>query len=292
MRNKKLRANALLLLTALIWGMAFVAQRKGMDAVSPFTFNGTRSLIGGLVLLPCIRFLDKGKSAKWPILAGVLCGIVLFLGSTLQQHGIVTSSAGKAGFITALYIIMVPVFGIFVKRHIPWAVWAGVLLSICGMYLLCGGNGFSIEAGDIYLLLGSVSFALHILIIDYFAPKVDCVRMSCIQFFVAGILSTIAMFVFETPRLGDIVSAGVPILYAGVLSCGVAYTLQTVAQKDTDPASAALICSLESVFALIGGVLIMGEKFTSRELWGCLIIFVAILLAQLPILQDRKVEKK
>lgn len=288
MKSKKLRANAMLLLTAFIWGMSFVAQRKGMESVSPFTFNATRCIIGGLVLIPCIRFLDKGAPGKWPILGGIVCGFVLFLASTMQQHGLVTSTAGKSGFITALYIVMVPIFGVFLKKRAAWSVWLGAVLAVYGMYLLCVTESFKIEVGDLYLLLGSVFFAFHILVIDYFAPHVDCVRMSCLQFLTCGVLSAVSMWIFETPTWGGVLDAGLPILYAGVLSCGVAYTLQTVAQKNTDPASVALICSLESVFALLGGWLFMHEDFTGREILGCVITFAAILLSQIPTIQYRK----
>ncbi|MBQ7032101.1 MAG: DMT family transporter [Clostridia bacterium] len=295
MQNKKMRANLLLLLAAFIWGMAFVAQSSGMETCGPFLFNGVRMLIGGLVLLPVISLMDKksGKSreeCKWPLAGGICCGLVLFAASSLQQLGIVGSGAGKAGFITALYVVLVPVFGLFFRKKTSIVTWLSVVLALFGMYLLCmDSTSFSVSKGDALLLGCAILFTVHIIVIDRFAPQVDCVRMSCLQFFVTGFCALVAAFLTEEIRLSYITASLVPILYTGILSSGVAYTLQILAQKDTDPTSAALICSLESVFALLGGWLLMGESFTARELWGCLITFGAILLSQLPILQNRKV---
>lgn len=295
MQNKKTRANLLLLLAAFIWGMAFVAQSSGMETCGPLLFNGVRMLLGGLVLLPVIALLDK-KSAqpregrRWPFFGGLCCGLVLFAASSLQQFGIQDSGAGKAGFITALYVVLVPVFGLFLRKKTSLATWISVALALFGMYLLCmDGSSLSVSGGDAFLLACAVLFTVHIMVIDHFAPNVDCVRMSCLQFFVAGLCALIGAILTEDIRLSHITSSALPILYTGILSSGVAYTLQILAQKDTDPTSAALICSLESAFALLGGWLLMGERFSGRELWGCLIIFGAILLSQLPILQNRKV---
>ena len=291
MNGKKLRANLFLLLTAFIWGMAIVAQRQGMENCGPFLFNAVRSGIGGLVLLPVIGFIDRKKAErqKWPLLGGLLCGFVLFAATSLQQIGIIDAGAGKAGFITALYVVLVPVFGVFIGKKTPLLAWLSVGLALFGMFLLCmDATSFSLAKSDLLLFACAVLFAVHIMVIDHFAPYVDCVRMACLQFFVVGLLSFIAALCFEEIRLSYILGAAMPILYTGVLSSGVAYTLQIVAQKDTDPASAALICSLESAFALLGGWLLMQEVFSARELLGCALTFGAILLSQFPIFHYRK----
>ena len=287
MRTKKLKANLLLLLTAFIWGMAFVAQRRGMESCGPFLFNGVRSVLGGTVLLPVIFFMDKknGKASRetaWPLLGGLCCGLALFTASSLQQIGIIDSGAGKAGFITALYVILVPVLGIFLRKKTNLKTWISVAIAIYGMYLLCMTEAtFSLGKSDILLLLCAIVFAVHIIVIDHFAPRSDCVRMACLQFYVAGILSLITAFLTEDVRMDSILSAAIPILYTGILSSGVAYTLQIVAQKDTDATSAALICSLESAFALLGGWMLLGESFSLRELIGCALTFGAIILSQI-----------
>jgi len=288
MQNKKIRANLLLLLTAFIWGMAFVAQSRGMESLGPFLFNGVRSLIGGTVLLPVIAFMDKRNPSKaptkWPLFGGLCCGLALFIASALQQLGIMDSGAGKAGFITALYVVLVPVLGVFLGKKTTFVSWFSTGIALFGMFLLCmDGASLTLARSDLLLLLCALVFAVHILIIDRFAPRVDCVRMACLQFYVSGVLSFVTALFVEEIRFTDIWSAIVPILYTGVLSSGVAYTLQIVAQKDTDPTSAALICSLESVFALLGGWLLMGESFSLRELIGCALTFGAIILSQLPI---------
>lgn len=294
MNSKKVRANLLLLLTAFIWGMAFVAQSRGMESLGPFLFNGVRSIIGGTVLLPVIAFMDKKKAPavpkKWPFLGGLCCGLALFVASSFQQLGLVDAGAGKAGFITALYVVLVPVLGIFLGKKTTFVSWLSTGIALFGMFLLCmDGASLFLAKSDLLLLLCALVFAVHILVIDRFAPHVDCVRMACLQFFVSGILALITALFVEEIRVADIWAAIVPILYTGVLSSGVAYTLQIVAQKDTDPTSAALICSLESVFALLGGWLLMHESFSLRELLGCALTFGAIILSQLPIFQYRKV---
>ncbi|MBQ7036501.1 MAG: DMT family transporter [Clostridia bacterium] len=293
MHGKKLRANFLLMLTAFIWGMAFVAQSRGMENCGPFLFNGVRSLLGAAVLLPVIAVLDKNKTdekeKKWPLLGGLACGLALFIASSLQQVGIMDSGAGKAGFITALYVVLVPVFRLFLGKKASFITWLSVGIAIFGMYLLCmDGATFSVAKSDLLLLGCAAVFAVHIIVIDHFAPSVNCVHMACLQFFVTGVLSLITAFFVEDVKLISVMDAAVPILYTGILSSGVAYTLQIVAQKDTDPTSAALICSLESVFALLGGWLLMHEGFSARELFGCGLTFGAIILSQLPIFTYRK----
>ena len=280
----------MLILTAFIWGTAFVAQSVGMDYLGPFTFNGVRSMIGGIALLPCIAFLQKinGKTEPVPgtrkdlIAGGIACGLLLFVASSLQQIGIQYTSAGKAGFITAFYIVIVPVLGIFLHKKIGWKVWTAVVMALAGLYFLCMTEKFTVGKGDILIFLCAIVFSLHILVIDYFSPKVDGVKMSCIQFFVCGIVSLPPMFLTETPRISAMLDAWMPLLYAGVLSCGVAYTLQIVGQKNVNPAIASLLLSLESCFSVLAGWAILGEKLSLRESVGCILMFAAIILAQLP----------
>lgn len=315
--SKKMRGNLMLMLTAFIWGSSFVAQKSGMDLIGPMAFNGIRTLIGGIVLIPAIMFLnnlkakrnlqspdsmaeaspeDKQKEKKLLIIGGICCGIALMIASNLQQIGIFYTTAGKAGFITALYVVLVPICGLFLGKKVRPVIWLCVLASAIGLYLLCmpaeGGFGH-INKGDLLILLCALCFTGHILIIDYFSPKVDGVKLSCIQFFVAGILSIILMFPgdpalgFDLPTLGTLLDSWLPILYAGVLSCGVAYTLQIVAQADTDPTVASMILCLESVFAVIAGMIILKESMSLREITGCIIMFAAIVVSQLPAKEER-----
>ena len=293
----------LLILTAFIWGTAFVAQSVGMDYLGPFTFNGVRSLIGGAALLPCIWFLGvlngkdtAGKDAdgkpdekasvpsgrKELVLGGIACGVLLFGASSLQQLGIQYTTAGKAGFITACYIVIVPVLGVFLGKRIGWKVWLAVAIALVGLYFLCITEKFTIGKGDVLIFVCAIVFSLHILVIDYFSPKVDGVKMSCIQFFVCGIVSLPFMFVLETPKVGAMLEGWMPLLYAGVLSCGVAYTLQIIGQKNVHPAIASLILSLESCFSVLAGWIVLGERLSAKESIGCVLMFAAIILAQLP----------
>ncbi len=291
MRTNQLKSSLLLLLTAAIWGVAFVAQSVGMDYIGPFTFNAIRSLIGGLALIPCIWLMNRekpkeenpspqGRKNLW--IGGACCGVALAVASSLQQMGIQYTSVGKAGFITALYIVIVPLLGIFLKKRVPILVWAAVALAVVGMYLLCMTDGFSIGKGDLFVMACAVCFSIHILVIDYFSPKVDGVKMSCIQFLLCGVLCAVPMLVWERPVLSQILAAWMPLLYAGVLSCGVGYTLQIVGQRNLDPTVASLILSLESVISVLAGWAILGQKLTVRELIGCVLVFCAIILAQLP----------
>ena len=312
-----MRGNLMLMLTAFIWGSSFVAQKSGMDLIGPMAFNGIRTLIGGIVLIPAIMFLnklkakrnlqspdsmaeafpeDKQKEKRLLIIGGICCGVALMIASNLQQIGIFYTTAGKAGFITALYVVLVPICGLFLGKKVRPVIWLCVLASAIGLYLLCmpaeGGFGH-INKGDLLILLCALCFTGHILIIDYFSPKVDGVKLSCIQFFVAGILSIILMFPgdpalgFDLPTLGTLLDSWLPILYAGVLSCGVAYTLQIVAQADTDPTVASMILCLESVFAVIAGMIILKESMSLREITGCIIMFAAIVVSQLPAKEER-----
>lgn len=301
-----LRQSVLLFLTAVIWGVAFVAQSAGMEYVGPFTYNGVRCILGGLVLIPCIALLDRmqqtsqdkdslirqdsitreKKDNSWSdrglLMGGICCGVILFAASNFQQFGIQYTSVGKAGFITAMYILPVPVMGLFIHKKVGFKVWVGVAFAVCGLYLLCMKNGLKLEKGDTMVLICAFIFSLHILVIDYFSPKVDGVRMSCIQFWVCGILSLVCAFLFETPDLGSIVAAWQPVCYGGIMSCGVAYTLQIVGQKDMNPTVASLILSLESVVSVIAGFLILHQTMSRRELLGCCMMVIAIVLAQLP----------
>lgn len=297
MRKTQVKNSLLLLLTATIWGVAFVAQSVGMDHVGPFTFNAVRSVIGGLVLIPCIFFLNHRKAVpKEPvspqqqveqtgtlILGGVCCGILLALASSFQQMGIQYTTVGRAGFITACYIVIVSLLGhFFLKKKCGASIWIAVALALVGLYLLCITDGFSIGKGDLLVMVCSLLFSLHILVIDYFSPKVDGVKMSCIQFFVCGFLCAIPAIFTEHIVFADILAAWAPILYAGVMSCGVAYTLQIIGQKDMNPTVASLILSLESCISVLAGWVILHQKLSARELSGCVLMFAAIILAQLP----------
>ena len=288
-----LKNSLLLLLTATIWGVAFVAQSVGMDYVGGFTFNMARSLIGSAVLLPVIWFMGRnsskkaeeaqGSSSRKDLLwGGLACGILMCLASNFQQFGIKYTTVGKAGFITACYIVLVPILGLFLKKKCSPFIWLAVAMSVAGLYLLCITDGFSIGKGDILVLICAVLFSFHILVIDYYSPKVDGVKLSCIQFLVCGILSGIPALIFEKPEMSAVLTAWQPILYAGVMSCGVAYTLQIIGQKNMNPTVASLILSLESCISVLAGWVILGQQLSAREITGCVIMFAAITLAQLP----------
>ncbi len=292
----KTKNGLILFLAAFIWGTAFVAQSVGMEYLGPFSFNGIRSFVGGISLLPCIALLDwiKGRDGgkeeeamqpevrKTLAAGGICCGLCLFAASSLQQIGIQYTTVGKAGFITAFYIVLVPVFGIFLKKKIGWKIWAAVVLALAGLYFLCITETFTIGKGDIYVLLCALIFSVHILTIDYFAPKTDGVKMACIQFIVAGVLSLPFMALFEAPTAEAVIRSAGPILYAGVMSSGVAYTLQIVGQKNMNPAVASLILSLESSISVLAGWVILGQSLSVREGAGCVMMFAAIILAQIP----------
>lgn len=300
--SKKMRSNFLLILTAFIWGTAFIAQKKGVGILAPNTFNGIRTMLGCIVLLPLIAFRSRGeaekngvppaKSRKTLIKAGIICGVLLCSAGTMQTYGLLYADAGKAGFITALYIVLVPVLGIFAGKRLKPIIVTGVVLATVGMYFLCvsGSNIFSLNRGDVLLLICAVLFSFHILAIDRFSPLVDGVKLSCIQFFVSASINLVLMFLIEKPQLSDIVSCWFPLFYAGVMSCGVAYTLQIVAQKDTDPTVASILMSMESLFALLAGIA-FGEHPTLRELTGCVLMMAAIILVQLPDKNQREAEK-
>lgn len=274
----------LLLLTAFIWGCAFVAQSAGMKYVGPFTFTAIRSYLGGLVLLPLIYFFDHTMNFKnkklW--VGGIACGIVLGIASDLQQIGIQYTTVGKAGFITALYIIIVPFLGVFLGKKLSPKIGVSVILAVIGLYLLCMTNSFSLSHGDLLVFLCAFVFAIHILVIDHYSPLVDGVKMSCIQFFTCAIMNTIPMLLFEDVTVSHILAGGAPILYAGLLSSGVGYTLQIIGQKDMNPTVASILLSMESVFSVLAGWVILGQNLSLKETIGCILMFVAIILAQLP----------
>lgn len=299
--KKELRNSLCLILTALVWGVAFVAQRQGGAAAGPYTFNCIRSFLGAAVLLPVIRLLDGHTEDKRPQtsqdkrrlwIGGILCGAVLFVASTFQQMGLYYgTTAGKAGFLTACYILLVPVLGILFGKKCRWNVWVSILAAVVGLYFLCLTEGFSFYISDVLVLLCAVCFSVHIMVIDHFSPLVDGVRMSCIQFLVCGMLGLVPMIgveILQSPggiqgwvQIFMTWDVWVPILYAGVMSCGVGYTLQIIGQNGINPAIASLLMSLESVFSVLAGMLILHETMTGREILGCVLVFAAVLFAQI-----------
>lgn len=289
--NKRFLGNSMLVLTALIWGCAFVAQSIGMDYVEPFTFSAVRSLLGATALIPVILIFDRinrkrgketGKFDKTVVTGGVISGLFLGVAINLQQIGLVYTSAGKAGFVTALYIVLVPICGIFLHKKIAPSVWISVLLATGGLYLLCINETLAINKGDIFVFLCAFAFTAQILAVDYYAPLVDGVRLSCVQFYVCGLVSLIGVVLWEHPIWADILAAWKPILYTAFLSTSVGYTLQIIAQKYTEPTIASLLMSFESVFATLAGFVILHEVLSERELFGCVIMFIAVILAQIP----------
>lgn len=310
-KTHKWRNTFFLFLTAMIWGAAFVAQSVSMDYIGPFTFIFLRSVIGGLFLIPVIIVLDgirkksQNESAdvvnsenilhieteekqrlswknKQLIEGGIVCGIFLFFANCFQQTGIQYTTVGKAGFITTFYIIIVPLIGLFFKKYCGILTWIGVVIALAGLYFLCITQKLTIQRGDALILCCSVLYAGQILAIDHYNPFVDGVKMSCIQFLTGGILGAVFMLLFENPSIAMILSATGPILYTGIMSTGVGYTLQIVGQKGLNPTVAALILSLESVFSALSGYLFLHQVLTTRELIGCALMFIAIVLAQLP----------
>ncbi len=286
-----LKSNLLLLLAAAIWGLAFVAQRVGMEHVGPFTFNGVRFALGSLSLLPLL-FYYQGKPRQAPVqssgsvvLAGVLAGLILFSAASLQQIALLYTTAGKAAFITCLYIVLVPVLGIFLKHHVGNAIWFSCILAVVGLYLLCVKESLTIGYGDFLLLAGALIWAVHILLIDYYASRVEVLKLSCYQFITCSVLSLAAALWLETITLAGLSRALMPILYGGIFSVGVAYTLQVVGQKYSPPSHAAIILSMETVFATLGGFFLLDERLGLRELAGCGLMLAGMLLTQLQSIQ-------
>ena len=298
MNKRKLKGNLLLLLAAFVWGISFIAQSKGVELVSPVAFIGVRTMIGTLVLIPVILVVDGNKRKKgipvqgWTkdlFISGILCGILLFIATILQTAGMIYTSPGKSGFITALYMVIVPFFSLFSGKKPDGAVWLSVLIAVAGLYLMCIDSSLTVNFGDILTLICAFIFSLHIITIDKFSPRVDGVKLSFMQFFVCGALGLIYIFIFEEPQLKPILDCWISIGYAGVFSCGVGYTLQIVGQKYTDPTSASILMSLESVFATLATVILValgwnltGGQLEAKEIVGCVLMFAAILLVQLP----------
>lgn len=290
MRSNWIRQNVLPVTAALIWGTAFVAQSVGAELVEAFTFNAGRSVIAFVFLLAvCLLRNGCGRgpvraAGYWKELAvsGICCGTALTVATYLQQKGLETTSSGKAGFITALYIVIVPVAGIFLKKKAPGMIWASVALAVAGLYCLCITEEFSITGGDFYVLLCAFCFSVHILVIDHFTQKVDGVEMSCVQFLTCTVLSAAGMLAMETPSPAAVAQCIWPLVYVGVFSSGVAYTLQILAQKDSNATVVSLLLSLESVFSVLAGALILGDRMSGREYFGCVLMLGAVVLAQLP----------
>lgn len=304
MKYNQMRQVVFPILAAFIWGTAFVAQDLCADSIGAFAFNATRYFIAVLALLVVILISDKLKKTKPTLtaqekkaankqlwLGGLCCGAALAIASNFQQAGLVAGTdAGKAGFITALYVVLVPVFGLFFKRKVSLPTWIAVVLSVVALYLLCIKGDFSLAPGDLLVLVCAVCFAVHILVIDHFTAYCDGVKLSCLQFLFAGIISTICMFIFEDVDFAAILSCALPLLYVGIFSCGVGYTLQILAQKDSNPTVVTILLSLESVFAVIAGAIILKQQMTVREYIGCAIMFAAVILAQIQFPTRQKAE--
>ena len=302
MKHNQVRQVVFPILAAFIWGTAFVAQDLCADSIGTFAFNATRYFIAVLALLVVIAVSDKAKKNRptptaeekkaankqlW--LGGLCCGVALAIASHFQQAGLVAGTdAGKAGFITALYVVLVPVFGLFFKRKVSLPVWIAVVCSVVALYLLCIKGDFSLAAGDLLILVCAVCFAVHILVIDHFTAYCDGVKLSCLQFLFAGIISAVCMFLFETVDFAAIWSCILPLLYVGIFSCGVGYTLQILAQKDSNPTVVTILLSLESVFAVIAGAIILHQQMTAREYIGCVVMFAAVILAQIQFPEKKK----
>ena len=303
MNQKSLRGSLMLLLGSVIWGAAFVAQRVGMDHLGPHSFNGIRMLMAGIVMIPVAVLMDKRNAGKPGAAApdpkeqrraGLTCGILLFAASTLQQMGLVTTSAGKAGFITALYVVLVPVAGwLFFRKNPGRIIWLGVAMAVTALYLLCmPAGGFTVEKGDLMLLGCAACYTVQILCVDYYAPRVNGAKLARDEFLVTGCLSLLIAVFTETMTWAGIREAAIPLLYSGIMSGAVGFTLQIFGQRDVDPTVASLLMCLESVFAVLTGALVIGERLSGRETWGCILMFSAVILAQLSPVIARKRHKK
>ena len=306
-KNKKPLGNGLLLLTALIWGTAFVFQRVGMESIEPITFNAARMALA-TIATGLVAFLTqrKGQNSsenrtaveqkqykRNTIIGGICCGCFLSLGSILQQMGLVYTTAGKAGFITAMYMLLVPIIGfVFFKKKNTWLVWLSVLLGVVGMYFLCISGELRLSYGDALVCICAVFFSCHILCCDHFARRGNPIWISAIQFATVMVISFVAAMIAEEPSVAKLVSATIPIIYCGIVSGGIGYTLQIVAQKYTDPTIASLLMSMESVFAVIAGAILLHEHMSIRELSGCVIMFAAIVLIQIPLPKGRRSVRK
>ena len=308
-RKFSVPGSVILLLAALAWGSAFVAQSLGSDSVRPFTFNGARSLLGALILVPVFLTFDRvspnpnKNNKKSLLIGGALCGVLLFMACNLQQfsisyvdtagktqeelQSIEKANIGKVAFLTALYIVLVPAFGIFMKKKVGTQVWLGVAVALIGMYFLCIKPGFTVSTGDIYAFLCAFAFAMQIIVVDEVVNKVDPIRLSCVQFLVCGVLSSVCALIFDKPALSDLLNAWAPILYMGVVSSGIAYTLQILGQARCKPVVASLVMSMESVFSAIFGFLILNQAMSTKEFIGCGLMLVAVVLAQIPAKKEK-----
>ena len=287
--KKKLYGSMCLMVGTFIWGSAFIAQSVGMDYIGPFTFQAIRCGLAVIFLLPVIFLFDRDKKSYWktwknPRLwkTGLVCGVALFIASGLQQVGLVYTTAGKAGFITAMYIVFVPILGIVFRKRPPFTAWISVALAVVGLYLLSCVGAARINQGDLLLMVCAIAFAVQITLIDRLAGTLDGLRLNCIQSLVCSLLSALVMFFTETPDMGNIISCWLPLAYAGILSMGVAYSLQIIGQRHVEPTPASLIMSLESVFAAGFGWLLLHETMTPVELIGCALVFAAVILSQIP----------
>ena len=295
MKLNSFNSKIILLVTAIIWGLAFVAQRAGMEHISPFAYNGIRFALGSLSLFPLIiwnkkrqpAIKSKIKQRSILVKAGFLTGIFLFLGSSFQQIGLVYTTAGNAGFITSLYVILVPIFGIFWKQKVNMQTWTGIILAFAGLYFLSIKEGLSLMLGDGLVFISAFFFAGHVLIIGKYAPKVNVLYLSFIQFMIASLLSIIISIIFETTTLQDVRLAIIPILYGGIMSVGVAYTLQVLGQKNVLPSHAAIILSLESLFAAAGGILILHEVITVRIILGGILMLTGVIFSQTNVFKKK-----
>ena len=304
MKHNQMRQVVFPILAAFIWGTAFVAQDMCADAIGTFTFNAARYFIAVLALLVVILISDKMKRDKPALspaekkaankqlwIGGLCCGAALAIASNFQQAGMVAGTdSGKAGFLTALYVVLVPVCGLFFKRKVSLPTWIAVVLSVVALYLLCIKGSFTLAPGDLLILVCAVCFAVHILVIDHFTATVDGVKLSCLQFLFAGIISSVCMFIFEDVDMAAILSCVMPLLYVGIFSCGVGYTLQILAQKGSNPTVVTILLSLESVFAVIAGAIILKQQMSVREYIGCAVMFIAVILAQIQFPVKKKAE--
>lgn len=299
-------SSLLLLLTAIIWGTAFVAQGAVSDVLGAFTFNAARSLIGAVFMIPVFFLMSRrgteqreriadAKGRLLTLKAGLICGLLMFVGAFFQQYGITqytaiygSTAVGKAGFITTLYVILVPILGFFFKKRVSGRIWVSVVVAVVGLYLLCVKQGFVIDLPDVYVLLCALAYAFYIIAVDAFANRINTYLFSIIQLFVCGMVSAVFMLIFEKVVLSELISQWFPIVYTGVFSSAIAFTLEAVAQKNTDPTIASLIFGLEAVFAAIAGWLLLNESMTQNEIIGCALMFIAVVLAQLPKRSKRR----
>jgi len=291
----KFKANLLLLLTAAIWGFAFVALRAGVDYIGPFTFIAIRFALGSLFLLPFIffynnKFRNKNEARKsWQV--GLLAGLILFIAVSFQQVGLKYTTAGKAAFITCLYIVLVPIMGVFLKKYITISTWLGSIFAVIGLYLLCVKEGFIISYGDFLQLLGTFFWTAHILLIDHFARRIEAFKLAFFQFMTCALLSLGSALVQETVTIRALLHAGIPILYGGIFSVAIGHTLQIIGQKYTFPSHTATILSMQTVFAAFGGYLLLGESLGLQEILGCIFMIVGMLLPQIPALAQKRYAK-